>query len=185
MKKLIISMVILAGYLFPAMAQVDHDQEDGYIVPLESLTLTKDQIPVSIVQAVKEDFKDGQAFMWGKFPYVLEKYGWIVSPEAQGQKPDFYQVKIKANDGSDIYAIYKPDGTILQSKIIRKDVMLPSSVKQALEKSQYKDWHIIGDKELIKYYNTRTNIEEFYRITVEKGNIKKTISFNYKEPPVS
>jgi len=185
MKKLIVTLLAFTGFLFPLLAQVDHDQRENEIIPNESLTLKKEQIPTAIVKAVQQDFATGQAFTWGKFPYVLEKYGWIVAADAVNQKPDRYEVNIKAHDGSDIYAIYSPDGTIIQSRIIRKNAALPSNVIQALGKSQYKDWKVVGDKELIRYYNTKKDVEEHYRITVEKNNVKKTISFNYKEPATS
>jgi hypothetical protein len=182
MKKLIISLFVFTGFLFPLLAQVDHDQSVNDIIPVESLTLKKDQVPAAISKAVLSDFAKDEAFRWGKFPYVLEKYGWVVSKDAADQKPDRYEVNIKANDGSDIYAVYSPDGTILQSRTIRKNAFLPSAVSQALAKSQYKDWTVVGDKELIKYWNAKNDIEEHFRITVEKNNVKKSISFNYKEP---
>lgn len=175
-------MLSIMGFLLPLSAQVDHDQQENEIIPVESLTLKKEQIPAAIVKAVNQDFKNGQAFTWGKFPYVLEKHGWIVSRDAVNQKPDHYEVNIKTHDGNEIYAVYAPDGTIIQSRIVRKNAALPPNVLQALEKSQYKGWNIVGDKELIKYYNSKTDVEEHFRITVEKNNVKKTISFNYKEP---
>jgi hypothetical protein len=182
MKKLIVSLLAFTGFLFPLLAQVDHDQNENEGIPVESLILKKDQIPAAIVKAVNSDFVNGEAFRWGKFPFVLEKYGWVIANGKADQKPDYYEVNIKSNDGSDIYAVYSPDGTIIQSRTVRKNASLPSSVTQALSKSQYKDWTIVGDKELIKYYNSRNDIEEHFRITVEKNNVKKTISFNFKEP---
>lgn len=182
MKKLIVSVITLTGFLFPLAAQVDHDQSINEIIPIENLVLKKEQVPAAIVKAVNDEFATAQAFRWGKFPYVLEKYGWVVAKDAANQKPDRYEVNIKVKDGSDIYAIYSPDGTIIQSKVIRKNAILPSSVLQALAKSQYKDWQVVGDKELIKYFNAKNDVEEHFRITVEKNNVKKTISFNYKEP---
>jgi hypothetical protein len=182
MKKLIVSLLAFTGFLFPLLAQVDHDQNENEGIPVESLILKKDQIPAAIVKAVNSDFVNGEAFRWGKFPFVLEKYGWVIANGKADQKPDYYEVNIKSKDGSDIYAVYSPDGTIIQSRTIRKNVALPLSVTQALAKSQYKDWTVVGDKELIKYYNSMNNIEEHFRITVEKNNVKKTISFNYKEP---
>ena len=182
MKKLIVSMLAFTAFLFPLLAQVDHDQTQYDKIPVESFILKKDQVPASITKAIISDFVTGEAFRWAKFPFVLEKYGWVIAKDASGQKPDQYEVNIKANDGSDIYAIYSPDGTIIQSRTIRKNASLPKSVTQSLAKSQYKDWTVVGDKELIKYWNTKLDIEEHYRITVEKDNVKKTISFNYEEP---
>jgi hypothetical protein len=182
MKKLIVSLFTFTGLLFPLFAQVDHDERVNDIIPVETLTLKKDQIPPVIVKAVNDDFANGQAFKWGKFPYVLEKYGWVVSQNATDQKPDRYEVNIKTRNGDDVFAIYSADGTIIQSRIIRKNAALPSNVLQSLAKSQYKDWKVVGDQELIKYFNTKIDVEEHYRIRVEKNNVKKSISFNYKEP---
>ena len=182
MKKLIVSLLVFTGFLFPLLAQVDHDQTDNEGAPVESLILKKDQIPANIVKAVNTDFSNGDAFRWGKFPFMLEKYGFVIAKGKENQKPDYYEVNIKTKDGNDIYAVYNSDGTIIQSKTIRKNAGLPLSVTQALAKSQYKDWTIVGDKELIKYYNSKNDIEEHYRITLEKNNIKKTVSLNYKEP---
>jgi hypothetical protein len=182
MKKLLVSLLAFTGFLFPLLAQVDHDQTQDDKIPVESFILKKDQVPPAINKAVITDFATGEAFRWAKFPFVLEKYGWVISRNAPDQKPDLYEVNIKANDGSDIYAVYSPDGTIIQSRTIRKNASLPFSVTQALAKSQYKDWTVVGDKEHIKYWNTKNDIEEHYRITVEKNNLKKTVSFNYKEP---
>jgi hypothetical protein len=182
MKKLILSILAFTGFLFPLLAQVDHDQNENEGIPTESLILKKDQIPESVVKAVNSDFKNEEAFRWGKFPFVLEKYGWVIAKGKENQKPDYYEVEIKVHDGSEIYAIYSPDGTIIQSKTIRKNAALPYSVTQALAKSQYRDWTVVGDKELIKYYNSKADVEEHFRVTLEKNNVKKTVSFNFKEP---
>jgi hypothetical protein len=182
MKKLVVSLLAFTGFLFPLCGQVDHDQRPNESIPVESLILKKEQVPDAIVKAVNSDFATGEAFKWGKFPYILEKYGWVIESGAAGQSPDRYEVNIKATDGSDIYAIYSADGTIIQSRTVRKNASLPYSVSLALGKSQYKDWTVVGDKELIKYWNSKNDIEEHFRITVEKNNVKKSISFNYKEP---
>jgi len=182
MKKLFLLLIASAGLSFPLISQVDHEIGESEAVPVESLVLKKDQVPQPIINAVKSDFRNGDAFRWGKFPYVLEKYAWVVVNDEANKKPDFYEVYIKADDGSDIYAVYLPDGTIKESRTIRKDAPLPGSVDQKLAKSQYKDWKIIGDKELIKYYNSKNDIEEHVKVTVEKNNMRKNLSFNYKEP---
>jgi hypothetical protein len=170
------------GLTFPLLSQVDHEIGESEAIPVESLVLKKDQVPPAIIDAVKSDFQHGEAFSWGKFPYALKKYAWVVDNDASNVKPEFYEVYIKASDGSDIYAVYTPDGTIKESKTIRKNAPLPRTVDQALAKSQYKDWTVVGDKELIKYYNSKNNVEEHVKVTVEKNNVKRNISFNYKEP---
>lgn len=181
MKKLILSLIGFTAFIFPLLAQVDYDQGENDEIPVENLILKKEQIPAAIVKAVNETFKSGQVFKWGKFPYVLEKYGWIVSKSAGDQKPDRYEAYIKADDGSEIYAIYNPDGTIIQSRIIRKNAEIPHLVAEKLAKSKYAGWKIVGDREVIKYYNSPKDIEEHFRITVEKNGSKKTVSFRLNE----
>jgi hypothetical protein len=182
MKRLMVSFLAIAGLLFPMLAQVDHDHRLDDIVPLEFLTLKKEQIPPAIIKAVSAEYTTGQPLTWGKFPYVLERYGWVVSQNAGGEKPDRYEVMIKAKDGSDLYAVYDPDGTIIESRSLYKNIPLPVNVKNALSKSQYKDWAVVGDREIIRYYKTKKDIEEHFRVTVEKNNVKRSISFNYEEP---
>jgi hypothetical protein len=182
MKKLVLLLLASTGFMFPLFSQIDHVIDDNEAVPIESLTLKKDQVPKPIIDAVKSDFKSDQAFTYGKFPYVLKKYAWVVDPDQANKKPDFYEVYIKSNDGSDIWAIYNPDGKIVESKTIRKDANLPMNVDQALAKSQYKDWKVVGDKELIKYFDTKNNVEEHVKVTVEKSGQKKNITFNLTEP---
>ncbi len=168
--------------MFPLLAQVDHELTESEEVPVESLTLKKDQVPPAIVKAVTSEFKNSEAFMYGKFPYVLQKYAWVVDQDSKDAKPDLYEAYIKASDGSRIYAIYKPDGTIVQSRTIRVNAALPRDVEEALAKSQYKDWKIVGDKEFLKYYNSKNNVEEHVKVTVEKNNVRKSIAFNFNEP---
>ncbi|MFZ0281632.1 MAG: hypothetical protein WAL29_08280 [Bacteroidales bacterium] len=182
MKKLFFLLIASAGFTFPLFAQVDHVLDESEAMPVETLILKKDQVPPAIINAVNSDFRNGEAFKWGKFPFTLEKYAWVVDKDAGNAKPDYYEVFIKAHDGSDIYAVYTPDGTIKQSRTIRKNAALLPSVMQSLAKSQYKDWTVVGDKEIIKYYNTKNDIEEHVKVTVEKNNVKKNLSFNYKEP---
>lgn len=182
MKKLVLLLLASTGFLFPLFSQVDNVIEESEGVPLESLTLKKDQVPKAIVDAVKSDFKSDQPFTYGKFPYVLKKYAWVVDPDAKGKTPDYYEVFIKDQDGSDIWAIYNPEGKIIESKTIRKNGNLPMNIDQKLANSQYKDWKIIGDRELIKYYDNKNNVEEHVKVTVEKNNMKKNLSFAFTEP---
>jgi hypothetical protein len=182
MKKFLASVLALSGFLFPLLAQVDHDARVNDVIPVETLTLKKEQIPQAIVKSVAVDFSTGQPVTWGKFPYNLENYGWVVNQGTAGEKPDHYEVLIKAKDGSDVYAVYNADGTIIETRSVYKNIPVPAEVTASLAKSKYSDWTIIGDKELIKYFKDKKNIEEHFRLTVQKGNLKHSISFNYKEP---
>ena len=139
-------------------------------------------MPDAVVKAVNKDFDKANPLTWGKFPYALKSYAWVVNPDATVKKPNLYEVEIKGNDGSDIYAVYDPNGTIIQSRSIYKDAPLPPQIMKLLENSKYKGWNVVGDKELIKYYKGKSNVEEHFKITVRNGNEKRNISFKYTEP---
>ena len=59
---------------------------------------------------------------------------------------------------------------------------MPVNIRLALSKSQYKDWKVVGDKEIIKFYrdHNNSNVEEHFRLTVEKEKVKRSISFNFQ-----
>ena len=181
MKKILVTVLAFAGIIFPLTAQVAPDYLNSDIIPVESLTLKKDQVPPAIAKAVSTDFKTGQPLTWSKFPYALKNYRWTLVPASESEKPNLYEVEIKTNEGN-VFAIYKPDGTILQSRLSFTNAPLPETVITALEKSQFRDWKIVGDKELIDYNKDKGNVLEHFRIYVKKDNMKHSISFNFKEP---
>ena len=55
MKKLVLLLLASTGFLFPLFSQVDNVIEESEGVPLESLTLKKDQVPKAIVDAVTSE----------------------------------------------------------------------------------------------------------------------------------
>jgi hypothetical protein len=89
---------------------------------------------------------------------------------------------MKNKEGHALWAVYAANGDLVESRETANNVAMPANVQQALAKSQYKDWKVVGDKEIIKYYHdhNESSVEEHFRITVEKDNVKKSISFNFQ-----
>jgi hypothetical protein len=164
MKKLFFMGAFFLGFFYPMMAQ---DLDVNEIQPVEKMVLTKDKIPAAVNQAVSKDFRNGQPVKWGNFPYVLKEYGWVVD-KADNTKPDYYEVFIKTENGSDMYAIYSSDGKLIRSKEILRNMPLPKSIEEALFKSEYKDWKKTGDLE--KITNFMNAQKSHYIVTVEKNN---------------
>ena len=86
-----------------------------------------------------------------------------------------YEILFKAKDGSDVYAVFESTGELIRSKIINKNAPVPKPIMTALEKSEYKDWKIVGDVMLIK--SNQKKVTEHYTVKLEKGNMKKTLHF--------
>jgi hypothetical protein len=89
---------------------------------------------------------------------------------------------MKNKQGHDLWAVYSADGELVESREASKDVAIPSHVQAELAKSQYKDWTVTGDKEIIRYYHDHntSSFEQHFRLTVEKDNVKRSISFNFQ-----
>ncbi|MEI6851791.1 MAG: hypothetical protein WCL06_03070 [Bacteroidota bacterium] len=180
MKKLLFTGVALLLFAVPIMAQVDHDYNPNDVVPTPGPNLSKDQVPASVVKAASIDFDLAKPETWTKFPFALKEYGWVYDKAASDVKPDRYEVTMKASNGDDLYAVYSADGVLIATREVNNNAAVPASVMAALSKSQYKDWKIVGNKETIRYYHDKKSVEQHFRVTVEKDNVKRSISFNYQ-----
>lgn len=182
MKKLLFLVLVFSGFVLPILAQVDHDYNVNDRVPLVNATITRDQVPAAVIKAAQTQFDLNNPATWSKFPYALKEYGWVYDVGASDIKLDRYEVQMKTKNGHDLSAVYTDKGELVESRETSKDVALPSNVQLALSNSQYKDWKVVGDKEIIRFYHDHDNasVEQHFRITVEKDNVKRSISFNFQ-----
>jgi hypothetical protein len=182
MKKLLFSVLAFSGFLFPLLAQVDHDYNVNDREPLIKTTIMQDQVPAAVVKAVQTKFDISNSATWSKFPYALKEYGWVYDVGASDIKLDRYQVMMKTKKGDNLWAVYTTKGELVETRETVNNVAPPANVLEALSKSQYKDWTIVGDKEIIRFYHDQNNssVEQHFRLTVEKDNVKRSISFNFQ-----
>ena len=180
MKKLMVSLLVFSGFVFPMLAQIDHDYDPNDHVAIVNATITKDQVPAAVQKAVNTRFDKNNPVTWSKFPYNLKDYGWVYENSSSDKPLNHYQVSMKTNKGDNFLAIYDAEGNLLQTREMIKNAPLPAFVTQALAKSQYKDWKVLADKEIIKYYHIgdNTSVDQHLRVTVEKDKVKRSLSFN-------
>jgi hypothetical protein len=182
MKKILIFAVLLSGFIFPLLAQVDHDFNPNDRVPVVNATITKEQVPAAVLKAVNTQFDKNNVLTWSRFPFALKEYGWVYDQGASDIKLNRYEVTMKTNTGDELWAVYGANGVLIETREVVKNATLPQTVMESLSKSQYKDWAVVGDKEVIRYYHDgdNTSVEQHYRVTVEKDKVRKSISFNYQ-----
>jgi hypothetical protein len=180
MKKIIIASVLSILLSVYAMAQVDHDYNPNDTTPPEGNFLPVSQLPAAVTNALKIDFALDKPETWTKFPYAIKEYGFVYDKAAAGVKPDRYEVRLKTTNGDDLYAVYSKEGNLIATRETYFNSPMPASVKEKLAHSNYKDWAVIGTKEVIRYYYDKNSVDQHYRVTVQKGNIKRTLSFNYE-----
>jgi hypothetical protein len=184
MKKFLISGLALIALMFPAVAQEDHDFSLNDRVPVVNTTIPKDQVPALVQKAVAVQFDRSQPLTWSKFPYALKEYGWVYDVGASDLKLDRYEVTMKTQSGNELWAVYSADGEIIESREMSTNIPVPKPVMDKFLKSKYKDWKITGNKEIIKFYHDHdlnaSNVEQHFRINVEKDGVKRAISFNWQ-----
>ena len=182
MKKLLFLSLAFLGFLFPLLAQVDHDYNPNDREPVNSTLIKKDQVPPEVIKAVQTKFDLNNSATWSKFPYALKEYGWVYDVGASDVKLDRYEVSMKTTKGDELWAVYTSKGELVETRETVNNVTPPAHVLAELAKSQYKDWAIVGDKEIIRFYHDRNNnsVEQHFRLTVQKDNVKRSISFNFQ-----
>jgi hypothetical protein len=182
MKKLLVSFLMFLGFVFPLIAQIDHEYNANDRDAVVSTTIAKDQVPAAVLKAVNSKFDKNDPQTWSKFPYQLKEYGWVYDVNSTSKPVDNFQVTMKTKTGDNFWAVYDPQGNLVQTREISKNVPVPGYVTEKLAKSAYKDWTVLGDKEIIRYYHSQdgTNVEEHLRLTLEKDKVKRSMSFNYK-----
>ena len=182
MKKLLFSVLAFLGFLFPLLAQVDHDYNANDRVPVVNATIKREEVPAAVIKAAQTQFDMSNSGTWSKFPYALKEYGWVYDVGASDVKLNRYEVTLKNKDGNDLWAVYTAKGELVETREVSANVPIPANVQEALSKSQYKDWKVLGNKEIIRFYHDHDNnsVEQHFRLTVEKDNVKRSISFNFQ-----
>jgi hypothetical protein len=180
MKRLLITCSLLLAFVMPMLAQVDHDYNPNDMTPVVSQALAKEQIPAAVMKAVNTQFDKNDPLTWTKFPYALKEYGWVYDVGASNVQLERFEVTMKTSTGNELWAVYDVDGNLIETREMSKNIAIPRVVQEKLMNSQYKDWTIVGSREIIKYYHDHKNntAEQHFRITVEKDNVKRSISFN-------
>ena len=179
MKKLLFAWLALTIFSLPSFAQETGTRSDPYevVVPDKGFTLKKNQIPVSILKARSADFKMNDPVTWTKFPYTLKDYGWVYDTS---NTVDYYKVSMKASNNKMIYAVYSSKGDLIATKEETTNAELPPYVLESFSKSKFKDWKIIGNKEVIKFFNKDKSVKQVIRLEIKKDNEVKHINFNYE-----
>jgi hypothetical protein len=181
MKKVTITLLAFVVFVLPSLAQSFHDFDPTEKEPIVKATITKDQVPEPVLKAAATQFDKNNPKTWSKFPYALKEYGWVYDVNSSGNNLDHFLVTMKSRQGNNFQAVYNADGALIETRETAINVPVPKEVLTELEKSPYNGWTITGNKEIINYYRDRNNasVERHFRVTLEKGKAKKSISFNW------
>lgn len=147
------------------------------VTPVEMSEIKKADIPVTVSNAVARDFKDYVPTKFSAFPYKFGKFGWFVNTDNK-EPLDHYQVHLVTSSGSYLDAVYSKEGDLIRYKQLIKNEALPEAITSSIARSDYKDWIIVGDHELIK--GNPKEMTDHYVIKMKKGNQKKNLFLDEK-----
>jgi hypothetical protein len=170
MKRSFILAIFILTTFFTAVAQDLISEE----IPIETLSLKKGNLPPAVVKAAEELFKGNTQIKWGVFPYELKDYGWEVNKN-YNEPIDHYEIFMKTKDGSDVYAIFESTGELIRYKMVNKKAEVPANILNAIAKTEYKDWKVVGGTEIVK--SNQKKVVEHYIVKVENGNRKKNLYY--------
>jgi hypothetical protein len=133
------------------------------------------EIPISVVESFKKDYRGGQAEEWAIVPAAIVGEEYVVSgyDNLDGEKPTSYAVTIRGTNMR-TEALYDRNGKLKYSKEVIKDAALPVAIRNAVV-AKYPGFALIKDQETIK--EGRSNFIH-YRVIIEKGKERKAIAVN-------
>ncbi len=167
MKKAMFSLAGLLVYVVSSFSQVA-------VEPIETLSMNKGNIPPAVIQTANQFFKGETQINWGIFPNQPIDLGWDAD-QSYNEPLDHYEIHMQGRNGSEIDAIVESTGKVIAYRASIKNASLPQSVKDAISKTQFRDWDFIKDSELIK--ENQTKVVDQFSVKLEKGREKKTLYY--------
>lgn len=175
MKKSMMLKVFTLLAFFPTYLSAQETEQNIELNTIE-IKVTRDKVPPTVKDAVTRDFGEGTPLVWATTSSKFSTYGWEQVTDAKNQQTDAYSVHIKGKNGSNLVAVYTPDGKLIRSKETINNMGTPPAIMASLAKSDYKDWKVTKENAVIKTYGGTTS--SHYAIKLERGNQKKTLYFD-------
>ena len=183
MKKIIFAILIISAFGLQSFAQADQSSYPSEKVAMVAAKIAGDVLPSSVTIAVNTRFDKDNPLTWSKFPYTLKEFGWVYEVGDSDQKLSFYEVNMKTSSKGFLTARYNENGDLIETRERSKNIPVPQYILKALYEGEYKDWRIVGNKEVVNFYQNRGDhsvAEQNFRLNLEKDNVKRKIAFNYE-----
>lgn len=183
MKKIIFAILILAAYGLPTIAQDFQASYASENVAIVTAKIAGDILPSSVSEAVNTRFDKENPLTWSKFPYTLKEFGWVYEVGDSEKELSFYEVSIKTSSNGFLKGKYNVDGDLIETRERSKNIPVPQYILKEIYEGEYKDWKIVGNKEVVNFYQGRgvhPVAEQNFRLNLEKDNVKRKLAFNYE-----
>lgn len=179
MKRVLFVLTAFLVFVLPALPQGNDESEE---VPVSMLTMKKGNIPPAVIKAAENIFKGSTQTKFGVFPNEFKNYGWEANKN-YNEPIDHYEVILKTSNGAEADAVFESTGELIRYKLTDKNAALPEPVLKAIGKTEYKDWKMTGDTEIIK--SSQKKVVDHYVVRFEKDSKKKTVYYTMSGDVVS
>jgi hypothetical protein len=142
--------------------------------------IRKKLTPQQVIDSLESRFPDAKSVKYYKVPSSQAKTGWAVTEEDDMEADediDYYTISFKRDDFR-YYGLYKPDGTLVMSKMEEKVTTLPVAVAQSVKSlsTQYPGYVVNGETHFRRLDHSKN--KEYYEITAKKGKENKKFFFS-------
>lgn len=183
MKKMTSILIFLGASLLPAIAQSYPTGMIDEKVSVVTAKIPKDKIPAAIIKAANMNFDKDNPFTWTKFPRELKEFGWVYEVGSNQDKPlSGFEVTMRSTADRYLRANYDVNGKLTESRERSTNIPVPIYILRDIAGSQYKDWKITGNKEVVQFYSTgdKPTADQYFRLILRKGSEKKRLAYRYE-----
>lgn len=174
MKRLNFILVIGLLAVFPVFVNAQQQVQ----LPSVEIRVGADKVPPVVKDAFLKDFgPDHKPIVWATSQSKFNTWGWEHSTNVANQEVYDYIIHTKTSKGSELDAVYTPDGKLIRSREDVRNFVPPKAILASLQNSDYKNWKITKNVHVIKV-NEGGKSKEHYQIQLQKGKDKKSVYFD-------
>lgn len=181
MKKILLSLIVLAAINFSVVAQSNF-YPTGEYVAVVTADIPVASLPALISKTVNVRFDKDNPLTWSKLPYKLNDFGWVYEVGTPEERLARYEVSMKTTRGGFFKGFYNEEGELVETIERSKDITVPRYIMEALLSGPYKDWTVVGNKEVVNFFQNSDNPKAVQKVklVIEKDKVKRTLAFNYE-----
>ena len=160
-----------------ALATTLFAQTPDEVVITGTNKVSKQEIPAVVISKLEQQFPNAQAIQYYKVPQDVVAKGWNVTVDDEldaSETVDYYTIAF-TRDNMKYYGLYKPDGTLVKSKLEESSATLPEPVKSSLNNlsQTHPGWSVIRKTHFKNTSGTKNM--EYYEVLAanEKGEVRR------------
>jgi hypothetical protein len=136
--------------------------------------LSKNEVPKEVIDAFVVDYPAVVYYNWYGYPVLVEETDWYLldSTAYTTSSPEYYVTEFVTNEVPQKVMYNKSGKKVAMYKNLKGNC--PKEVTEALNRSVYKNWKLLNEKEEISEGKGQAKI---YKLTVQKDNEKHLLYY--------